>query len=291
MAAIKGKAARDILKKGIEMPDGRILQLCKLVDLRIDSSYQRPIVTSTVARIVDDASYQADAIGIVNVGQREATRHLNITDGQCRVEGLRRRLENGQDAPEEIPCLIRQNTSRHIEAMDFVACNTAKAVSGASRFRAKIIDKESPESIINRQVISAGFVLEFSQPGRPTEATIQPNGIRTVHILLRCYNNCPDTLPSALRFLTIANGTRPTQVPFDLRVGSVIYAIALFLDDQDDVDVVFLAKTFRSRGYQMAAKWIDIYKGSSRLFLHDKCKLFAKWLRKCCRQDAASQVA
>jgi hypothetical protein len=283
---IRGIEAINLLRAGIETPDGKIIRLLPLEGLKIDQKYQREEVTSTVKKFIGE-NYDPTAIGTLQVGERSPGNYY-VTDGQCRRAGLlKRKSENLPNTPDEVLCLISENSNRRKEAKQFVLHNGAKPVSGVSQFKAKVCCKEEPEWTIYNWVKDAGFDPDFTTKGRPYPSTTPSNVIRGVAILKRAYDECPGMIPLALKFLIALHGKDATasSVPFELRHGPVVYGICIFLDQYGGNDVVALGAAYKEKKHDVIGMWKKFKNSSSsKVMQHNQSELFGEWLLKCLRE-------
>lgn len=201
-------------------------------------------------------------------------------DGQNRVAVIKRRLSRNEDAPSSVLCCITPNTTLKIEAEMFEKFNTNKPVTGANKFRSRVVSENEPESRINKWVENEGFVLEYRTQGRPITADDQGNGIRASQVLLQCYNKCPESLAPAVRFLKNCYG-KPYFVPFQLRHGAVIFGIALYIKNETCKDVKLLVKKILSMNLDLVDAWTEAKKISNKANNrreNSQAKIFARML-------------
>ncbi len=259
-------------------------------DLKIDPLYQRSILHSQVGWI-KGKEFKEKALGVFQVSEREKTKDLNVVDGQHRLTAIRKRLHDKQPAPTRLLCIVHHNMSQQDEAALFVLLNTNKALTGSSRFRANLLYGHRPEKTIEEAAKAEGFVLDFRSPGKPSANDCDDRAIRGLHILLRCYNNCPTKLRAAFKFLKLVFGKRASDVDKQVRQGVVIYGIALFLKDQGG-DAVSLAKEFNRLNYDFVAGWKDAKRkaGSENGHQRDQSTRFAEWLTGVCGNGGVKTV-
>ena len=268
---------RKLLRAGLDLGDDWILRLTPMEELGIDHSYQRSIVPATVEHIA--TNFNPDAVGVIKSAIRRRTLKNIVTDGQNRFEGIKIRTERGYtDVPTELLCLTKLNTTRAMEARIFVDENTCRPVTGNARFRARLEYGSQPETLIKDWVEAVGYSLEFLSKGRAAEVDKQPAGIRSVATLLRCYGSCREYLQPALKFLKYAAGNTGRRysteaVPYELRTGNMVFAIAYFLKQQGTKDVRAIANTYRDRHLDMSAAWKEV-QGLG----YNRYQVFADWL-------------
>jgi hypothetical protein len=259
---LTGKKALAILTQGIALPNGKIIKLVDPGALSVDHSYQRGLVPSSVDRIRRE--FDADALGMFEVGQRKNTGSLNVVDGQNRLEAIRVRKALNEKVPDHVLCIIKPETSLAQEAKMFVLLNTNKPVTGNARFKARLVQPGAqPERTIETMAKKEGFSLDFLSAGRPTDTNKSTAGVKAVGALLKAYNTCHGQLANAFKLLRLVEGKGKAQnVPYNLRNGEVIYALAMFLRNKfpQQQDIGIIASYWRSRHWSMEMAWDNIRK-------------------------------
>jgi hypothetical protein len=286
---VTGIKAQNLFTAGIEFAPGCVMMRLAIESLNLDHTYQRPKVVATVNRIA--RHFNEKAIGIISVGQRATNGKYYILDGQNRVEAIKKRLADEDDAPTHVLCKVYLNTTRKKEAELFVELNTNKPVTGNNRFHARLVHKGKPEWIINKTIEDKGFSLSFLPPTKMNSSDNPENGIIAPYQLLRLYNDCPNYLGAAIDFLKLLFDNKPKNVPASVRHGYVLYGIALFLQEQGSKNVRPIANTFIERDYDIAGRWKKIKSGSSNAYGHDKAQMLANWLTACCANGEESTRA
>jgi len=277
------KTAAEWLKQGLPIPGNRILRMIAIDKIQVDSTYQRGLVMSSVDRIRNE--FEPAALGIFQIGKRKGSGVLSVIDGQNRLAAIRCRKQNNESAPEEVLCVVHLNTTQAEEAEMFVKHNTCKAVTGNSRFRARLQYNSEPEKTIERWAKAEGFSLNFCSPGRPNCENTTQGGIRSVNCLLLAYNRCYYHLQPALKLLRMAWGNGDAKrVPFNLCTGQVVLGIALFLREQGDKDVEGIAKHFKLCHFDIGEVWASVRRNEG--YGYDRPKTLAQCLTNMCRKAA-----
>ena len=262
---ISGSKALQILRQGIQLPNGLSIRLVGVGLLDIDPTYQRGIVNSTVDKIRRE--FDEKALGVIEVGARKRSNKNYVVDGQNRVAAVKSRHAYEQAAPDELLCLIHPDTTKKIEAGIFVKRNTAKPVQGNAKFRANLVRGEEPEQ---------GFSLDFMASGYPNSANTSINGIRSPYVLVKVYKDHYHHIQSALTLLRLAYGVkgRADTVPMELRTGVVVQILAKFLSGQTvKKDIKVLAEEFKARTIDLGGKLYDC-----RSMGYAKVELISDWL-------------
>lgn len=187
--------------------------------LRIDHSYQQPLVASRVAMIV--AAFDPDALGPLLVSKRSNGLYF-IFDGQHRFAALCELFKDWKN--QAIPCLIYTDLSPKDEAGMFYFINgKRKAVTAFSLFRARMRAQEEVAIGISKIVHATGF---------PLTDTLGES-LQCVAVLERIYRGFrtknalhgPDILHRALQVAASAWGTKE---PFPY--GEVFAGLGLLVD-------------------------------------------------------------
>lgn len=117
-----------------------------VVDLKIDSEYQRSLTGHRVDRIKDNWSWIA--CGVITVALRgSGSGAYYVVDGQHRVAAAERA------SITELPCLVFESLSHIDEAQGFIDVNTSrKAMSVVDKYRALLV-VEDPVAIHVRELL------------------------------------------------------------------------------------------------------------------------------------------
>lgn len=243
-----------LLTKGLRLENGDVLSLVDVKDLKIDNTYQRGLVSSSVTRIYRE--FESNAVGIFQIGQRADTKDLNVIDGQHRMGAILKRAQFGDSSPKAVLAVVTPKTTLSQEANKFVLFNSNKPVVGSMRFRARLQTDGHPEVAIAKIAKSEGFELCFLSPGRRSSGDNGMNGIFSVTSLIRAYNISDVSLKLAFQLLREWQGKgKAHMVPEDLRDGRVIFTLTDFLMSNAISDVKSLCKKFAK--YSLESAWKD----------------------------------
>lgn len=249
----------DVLRKGIRLKRGLVLQLVSLELLNSDS-YQRPLVKNTVNNV--HRNLDENALGIIHVGKRKENGKLFVVDGQNRAAGLKARKEAGLKTPDKVLCIVHQNTTYKDEAGLFLKLNTVRPVSGNAKFWAQLQNENQPEMMIEKIVRREGFSLDFVSRGRPTDDN--KNGIRSMAGLKTTWNKLQSQLKPALALLRDVWGHgNAFLVPHEIRTGEVVLGIAKFLHNRGASDIDKLTKYLKARSINIGEIWAESRRASS----------------------------
>lgn len=270
------KVSLTTLFSGILLGNGWMVKRIHVDDLHVDRSYQREL-TSNIHNIAGD-NFREESLGLLEVGQRKGTGKFYVTDGQTRLEAVRRRLSNGDPAPRTLLCLVKLNTTRKEEAQMFVEKNMNRPVTGNFRFKGRMVWGQAPETTIAQWAKESGFVLQYRSPGGVADSDKDGNGIYSPAVLLQVYNRHADGLKKAFEFLR-ALYKQANYVPWAARSGAVIAGLAIFFSHATDKDPERAARQFKLRSYDLVAAIEDCRKDdgnnrNKRRF----AKLVSEWL-------------
>jgi len=230
---ITGEKALQLLRRGLETPNGQIVQLLDPLQLKVDVNYQRPVNKHVVKRL--SSAFNAQLLGTFQVGRRR-TGDNYIIDAQHR-QALIKNLDALRDhrTPAEVVCTVSLNTTSRSEAGLFVGFNGGTPVKGPNKMRADIVGGDKITLEISHCVDSQGFSLEFLERGRPSVNTRTNTGISSPQWLYQCYKTGKlDDALWLLRTVWGGNNHQASNVDAKLRNGYVVMAVCRFLSQRQD---------------------------------------------------------
>jgi hypothetical protein len=131
--------------------DNGIQQMVPIGELNVDMTYQRCEVShANTLAIAKDFDWVAFGNVIV---MKRADGKLYVIDGQQRTLAAKLRGDI-----EKVPCVIFESNGVEHEARGFIATNTRRrSVSAITKFHARVLAKESPDTEIQDWLDSIGF--------------------------------------------------------------------------------------------------------------------------------------
>lgn len=178
---------------GLINAPGTFMQI-PIVDLKIDTEYQRPLSGNRVDRISSDWSYIA--CGCITVALRGAgSGEYYVIDGQHRVAAAERA------GLPDLPCLVFETKNHIDEAQGFLDTNTSrKAMSTVDRYRALLV-------VNDPGALKLKALLDIANRDAGSNAT--NSSVKCIEFLLRAIQIDVTTLETIWPLVTDLSESRP----------------------------------------------------------------------------------
>lgn len=212
------------LIQGVSLPSGEHLKLLLVDRINVDPDYQRRLSQMRIENIA--RNFDAGAVGIIRVGYNQKTGQHEAIDGKHRVCGMKLGREEGYEIPDRILCMVVPEVNNRIGGDLFVKLNDSKAVSGNDRFKAALIAKRKPETLIAKIIQDNGLELDFSVRGDSGHL----KGVRGAAVLKRAFQSYPESFPLAVQILADV-----WKENYAARKGEVVSALSAMLNVQDGI--------------------------------------------------------